>query len=1379
MQAAVNSAGGYCGDGIVGSGEVCDKANVGCAARFPNGAATEGTCDFYCKQCVPLSDGNSSDKGGDGCTNPAGCDPVCGDGQVTGAEQCEPGQSVPSCAQLGLGAGTVDCDPVTCKLKTAGCSVDHCGDGQVTGNEQCDAGSANGTSGSCCNASCGLLSSGTECRVSAGECDLPETCNGVSAACPSDKFKAGTFTCRAAASTQCDVAEKCTGTSPACPADATKPASTVCRAAAGPCDVAETCGGAGTCPNNAFAPDTIVCRVAKAATGGAATCDVAEYCTGSSASCPANKFVAGGTECRAAAGECDVAEVCNGASDSCPANQLRSSSYTCRSEAGVCDKPEKCTGSSVSCPNDTKDPVTVACNYQPGNTATLIALASHCDGRGDECPPPPSADPCLSGEKEPGEVCRPAAPSTTGGISCDTPETCPADGGPCPQDAVRPAGGTCRFTYGGECFNSTGNACTGRVAEGGNCPISVKPAGTVCGYGVGVCAPQPHCDGISGSCPAPVFPPAGTVCNARRGECETDGVCPGPGQVPTCSAKRLLPAGTPCGSGSQCTGTSPICPSSCGNGIVNDDEDCDQGNTGPNRNGAAGSCCTATCTFKAEDTVCRPQNGVCDVAETCTGDSGACPAQEFEPNTTVCRAQNGVCDMAERCTGSSAFCPANAFAPFPTVCRAAVRAPDGTTCDTAEYCQGDSAQCPDDEFRESARVCRPSAGPCDIAENCPGDGSVCPANAFRPATTVCSSANYSCEEPSTCSGADASCPPNAVKPAGSICVGMGSTPLRCDGTNRTCPMCGDGRLDFGEECDPGIPGVFPPVPEVLGNPVQRCENFTYLEGVRTLNYEGGRLRCGNDCYFDKGLCQKKCGNGNVDLDVGEVCDPGRPGVPANMNGMQCIDLEANPHAAVPTMFNGGTLACNSTCSGYVTTACTWCGNGIREMIRPATATTAAVFEQCDGTQLGSATSCTALTFTRNVNGNNVTRNYVGGPLFCSPTCQYNESLCEACGGNNERCCRNGATCEANLACNNGNGPITNSSYCRVCGHAGELCCAPTGNPNDTPNSRCSNDATLTCSGNYCYTCGGPNQPCCDNPANRCTGSTQAAPLGCSAPAGQAGTCVAVCGGWNQPCCQSGNQCTGTMKCDPRDNRCAMTGGLGQMCRGTDPNGICLNSAYTCNTGEAPNRCIPCGSQLGQACCGSGQNATCNTSLSLVCSNGSCAQCGSAVGQACCGTGQNATCNGAPNLICDRSNANFVRCAQTNTCTASRTNYRQNTAQAGAILECLETARFASLPLCPFQLVQDSCTTAWSFQCNMLKFWRISCTATVTCMYHCPAVGTAPPPLPPSSPGSIRYPCDNRPAGHCSNALLGSSGCSTGTSCKPVSGILGTGCECIQ
>ncbi|KAK5944531.1 hypothetical protein PMZ80_003813 [Knufia obscura] len=82
---------------------------------------------------------------------------------------------------------------------------------------------------------------------------------------------------------------------------------------------------------------------------------------------------------------------------------------------------------------------------------------------------------------------------------------------------------------------------------------------------------------------------------------------------------------------------------SCGNGIVEGDEDCDCG--GPD--GCAGNACCnpMTCKFNT-NAVCDPTN------------EGCCTTQcQFASANTVCRASTGECDPQETCSGTNATCP--------------------------------------------------------------------------------------------------------------------------------------------------------------------------------------------------------------------------------------------------------------------------------------------------------------------------------------------------------------------------------------------------------------------------------------------------------------------------------------------------------------------------------------------------------------------------------------------------------------------------------------------------------------------------------------------------------------------------------------------------
>jgi hypothetical protein len=95
---------------------------------------------------------------------------------------------------------------------------------------------------------------------------------------------------------------------------------------------------------DAFVSSATVCRSA------AASADVAENCTGSSAACPSDAKVASGTVCRsrpASATWPSLQRFANG----CPTDAFVSSATVCRSSGGVCDVAENCTGSAAACPS--------------------------------------------------------------------------------------------------------------------------------------------------------------------------------------------------------------------------------------------------------------------------------------------------------------------------------------------------------------------------------------------------------------------------------------------------------------------------------------------------------------------------------------------------------------------------------------------------------------------------------------------------------------------------------------------------------------------------------------------------------------------------------------------------------------------------------------------------------------------------------------------------------------------------------------------------------------------------------------------------------------------------------------------------------------------
>jgi cysteine-rich repeat protein len=102
----------------------------------------------------------------------------------------------------------------------------------------------------------------------------------------------------------------------------------------------------------------------------------------------------------------------------------------------------------------------------------------------------------------------------------------------------------------------------------------------------------------------------------------------------------------------------------CGDGIVEDDEQCDPG---PD---VAEDCCTVECRFVSAGTECRPVVGECDEPESCSGASAECPADEAAPVGTPCGDESDPCTL-DVCDGSSPVCT---HVPLPVVCG------DGVVC---------------------------------------------------------------------------------------------------------------------------------------------------------------------------------------------------------------------------------------------------------------------------------------------------------------------------------------------------------------------------------------------------------------------------------------------------------------------------------------------------------------------------------------------------------------------------------------------------------------------------------------------------------------------------------------------------------------------------
>jgi hypothetical protein len=155
--------------------------------------------------------------------------------------------------------------------------------------------------------------------------------------------------------------------------------------------------------------------------------------------------------------------------------------------------------------------------------------------------------------------------------------------------------------------------------------------------------------------------------------------------------------------GGACVGTQIVCddsnPCTADSCIPNSGCSAAPGNAGAVCRAAAGPCDVAeTCTgssstcpvngFATAATSCTgsSQGGLCDLTDHCSGSADTC-IDVYRPNTFVCRSAATQCDAAESCTGVSGACPADGFASNGTSCNDA----DPTTCTdvcTAGSCAG-------------------------------------------------------------------------------------------------------------------------------------------------------------------------------------------------------------------------------------------------------------------------------------------------------------------------------------------------------------------------------------------------------------------------------------------------------------------------------------------------------------------------------------------------------------------------------------------------------------------------------------------------------------------------------------------------------------------
>ncbi|GAA5985974.1 hypothetical protein JCM10908_006356 [Rhodotorula pacifica] len=200
-------------------------------------------------------------------------------------------------------------------------------------------------------------------------------------------------------------------------------------------------------------------------------------------------------------------------------------------------------------------------------------------------------------------------------------------------------------------------------------------------------------------------------------------------------SQRTVSAFSPCSIGNICTTLSSslntscladpgsarnpalISLQSCGNGILEDGEECD-----PGQNVNDPCCDASTCRF-APGAVCDPRNSLC-----CTSQC------QMATNGTVCRAAvDSLCDIAEVCNGTSVACPNDEYKKDGSSCGSGLSCASGVCTSRDQQCQnagtslGLTTGCPTSTSGSCNIACRDprSSLSCIVLDQSFRDGTAC------------------------------------------------------------------------------------------------------------------------------------------------------------------------------------------------------------------------------------------------------------------------------------------------------------------------------------------------------------------------------------------------------------------------------------------------------------------------------------------------------------------------------------------------------------------------------------------------------------------------------------------------------------------------------
>jgi hypothetical protein len=636
-----------CGDGLRCFGGECMVADcetdAECGGDICGGFGTCNQTTFECEAGIPADNGTECGEGlvcfdgacRDGCTSNAQCED---DNTCNGYETCNlttftctPGTNEPT---------GVDCDGGVCRdgeCVSEYCTLNsHCNDGNpCNGTETCDLATVSCQSGEglADGTTCGgelEVCVSEECQTVActndTHCDDDNACNG------SGSCDTSSFTCQTGAGLPDGT--QCGGELDIC-------VNEVCESVAclndghcdddNPCTVGESCDTSSfSCQAGTNAPNGTSCGTDMACSNGTCVpsdcssdvdCDDGNACNGvetcnlgtfqcESGTAPGNGTQCGATELDVCVGTtcqnvdcvndtyCDDDNICTGTA-TCNLGTFQCESGTGPGDGTQCGATETdvCVGTTCQnvecvdnsyCPND-GDP----CNGEEScNLGTFQCQSTGALGEGEQCGGDPlwicKSSECTQVECVSGGDCN-------DGNACNGTETCDFATNMC-QDGTAPAPGTscgggnlCNAyeqcvtpTCTTDAFCNDGNICNGTET----CDLSIYECqdgtppgeGTQCGGETDICLGG-VCESVE--CTLDSHCVDGNICNGTE-------TCSGSYE---CQAGTQAPDGESCGGGNICEAGEcvPGPEAVCGNGVLEGDEQCDDGNV-DNNDGCSANC---------------------------------------------------------------------------------------------------------------------------------------------------------------------------------------------------------------------------------------------------------------------------------------------------------------------------------------------------------------------------------------------------------------------------------------------------------------------------------------------------------------------------------------------------------------------------------------------------------------------------------------------------------------------------------------------------------------------------------------------------------------------------------------------------------------------